>query len=364
MSFQPARRYSKHIPLSIPHMCGAEMEFIQRAFNANWVTSEGGNINQLEAWFTSHTGLSACALASGTAAIHVGLRLLGVGPGDEVVCPTLTFVAGVNPVRYLGATPVLVDCTRAGWGMDPELLMVFLKNRAAAGKLPKVVTVAHLFGQCADMDAIPAICAEYGVPLLEDAAEAMGTEWRGRPAGVSGQLSAYSFNGNKIVTGSTGGMLIGKDPDAIARARYLCRQARMPELEYVHEEVGYNYRLSNILAGVILGQLTVLPDRVRRRREIAFAYRDGLAAVPGISLMPQDQRGLHTNWLSCFLVDESKFGMPQSKLMEFLHLADIGARPVWKPMHTQPCTAIANGSGAMWRRRSTAMDCVCPAPAI
>ena len=326
----------KRILLSVPHMGGREEEFVHEAFATNWLSTVGKNIDEFESEFEQRIGLPSVALGSGTAAIHLGLRALGVGLGDEVFVSDLTFVASVNPIRYLGASPVLIDSDSESWTMDPQLLREALRTRARENRLPRVVLVVHLYGQCADMDAILAECARYDVPVLEDAAEALGALYKGRPAGSFSPVSAFSFNGNKIITTTGGGMLCAKDPKIAAKVRFWSTQAREPGAAYDHTEMGYNYRLSNVLAGIGRGQLFVLDERVRKRREIAFAYRDALADVPGISLMPQAPYGLHTNWLSVLSVDEARFGMSRDDLIKALDAANVEARPAWKPMHMQP----------------------------
>jgi pyridoxal phosphate-dependent aminotransferase EpsN len=285
------------------------------------------------------------ALASGTAAIHLGLRLLGVGPGDEVFCPTFTFVATANPVRYLGAEPVFLDSDCASWNLDPNLLKEALRDRAARGRLPRAVVPVHLYGQPADMDPILQVCARYEVPVLEDAAEALGGLYRGKPAGTLGQVGAFSFNGNKVITTTGGGMLVSPNQEWVAKARFWSTQARDPGIAYEHSEMGYNYRMSNVLAGIGRGQLEVLDLRVEQRRAIAFRYREAFADLPGIELMPQAHYGLHTNWLSCFLIDEDKFGCTRDDVVCALDAANIEARPVWKPMHLQPLYAGADRYG-------------------
>ena len=326
----------QRILLSVPHMGGAEEGFVREAFATNWLSTVGPNLDAFEAEFTQRIGRSAVALSSGTAALHLGLRALGVGPGDEVFSPTLTFIASVNPIRYLGASPVFIDSERDSWNLDPQLLRDALHARARANRLPRAVVVVHLYGQCADMDAILAECARYDVPVLEDAAEALGALYHGKPAGSLAAVSAFSFNGNKIITTTGGGMLCAADPAVTAKVRFWSTQARDPGIAYEHSDTGYNYRLSNVLAGIGRGQLQVLKERVRQRREIAFAYRDALADVPGIALMPQASWGLHTNWLSVFTVNEARFGVSRDALIAALDAAGIEARPAWKPMHLQP----------------------------
>jgi pyridoxal phosphate-dependent aminotransferase EpsN len=329
----------KRILLSVPHMGGREQIYVREAFASNWLSTVGPNLTAFEQEFEDRVGLPAVALSSGTAAIHLGLRLLGVGPGDEVFCPTLTFAASCNPVRYLGAEPVFLDSDGGTWNLDPNLLGDALRERARQGKLPRAVVVVHLYGQCADMEPILAICRGYEVPVLEDAAEALGATYRNRPAGSFGDVAAFSFNGNKIITTTGGGMLVSANAARVEKARFWAQQARDPALWYEHSELGYNYRMSNVLAGIGRGQLEVLDLRVQQRRAIAFRYRDAFADLPGISLMPQAAYGLHTNWLSCFLIEEKKFGCSRDELIRVLDAANVESRPVWKPMHLQPLYA-------------------------
>jgi pyridoxal phosphate-dependent aminotransferase EpsN len=329
----------KRILLSVPHMDGTEQHYVRQTFASNWLSTVGPNITAFEREFEDRIGLPSVALASGTAAIHLGLRLLGAGPGDEVFCPTLTFVASCNPIRYLGAEPVFVDSDYAAWNLDPNLLEDALRQRALRNRLPRALVVVHLYGQCADMDPILAICRSYGVPVLEDAAEALGSTYRGQPAGTLGEIGVFSFNGNKIITTTGGGMLACRNTAWAEKVRFWSQQARDPGLAYEHSELGYNYRMSNVLAGIGRGQLEVLDLRVRQRRAIAFRYRDAFADLPGISLMPQASYGLHTNWLSCFLIDAKAFGCSPDALIRALDEANVESRPVWKPMHLQPLYA-------------------------
>ena len=331
--------------LSVPHMGGAEERYVREAFASNWLSTVGPNIDAFERAFAARIGLPAVALASGTAAMHLGLRLLGVGPGDEVLVSDLTFVASVNPIAYLGARPVFVDSDPETWMMSPALLAEALAERARRGRTPRAVVVVHLYGQSADMDPILEACRSHGVPVLEDAAEALGTLYKGRPAGSLGAAAAFSFNGNKIITTSGGGMLVAPREDWIDRARFWSTQARDAGLAYEHSDLGYNYRLSNVLAGMGRGQLEVLDERVRQRRTVAFRYRDAFADLPGIASMPQAPYGLHTNWLSCFLVDREAFGASRDEVLRALAEADIEARPLWKPMHLQPLYADCDRYG-------------------
>lgn len=326
----------KRILLSIPHMGGAEERYVREAFASNWLSTVGPNVTAFEKEFASCIGLPSVALSSGTAAIHLGLRLLGVGPGDVVFCSTLTFSASANPIRYLGAEPVFIDSDDATWNMDPALLREALREAARAGALPKAVVVVDLYGQCADMDPIREACAYYGVPILEDAAEALGATYKTRRAGTLGDVAAFSFNGNKIITTTGGGMLVSRNAAWVEKARFWSQQARDPGLAYQHSELGYNYRMSNVLAGIGRGQLEVLDRRVEQRRAIAFRYRDAFADLAGISLMPQACYGMNTNWLSCFLIEAKEFGVSRDGLIAALDRAKTESRPVWKPMHLQP----------------------------
>jgi pyridoxal phosphate-dependent aminotransferase EpsN len=327
---------SKRILLSVPHMGGAEQLYVKQAFQTNWLSAGGPNVTAFEEEFEAYIGMPAVALSSGTAAIHLGLRLLGVSPGDSVFCSTLTFAASANPIRYLGAEPVFVDSNYETWNMDPNLLEDALRRKASAGKLPRAVVVVDLYGQCADLEPISEVCDRYGVPILEDAAESLGASYKGERAGRFGEAGIFSFNGNKIITATGGGMLVSHNAAWVNKARFWSQQARDPGLAYEHSEIGYNYRMSNVLAGIGRGQLEVLGQRVQERRAIAFRYKEALADISGISLMPQASYGLHTNWLSCFLIDEREFGASRDELIEALDDADVESRPVWKPMHLQP----------------------------
>jgi pyridoxal phosphate-dependent aminotransferase EpsN len=327
----------KRILLSIPHMSGTEQIYAGEAFRTNYVSTVGANLDLFEGAFSARLGLPCVALASGTAAIHLGLRALGVGPGDEVFCSTLTFAASVNPILYLGATPVLIDSERRSWNLDPDLLAAELKRRADRNRLPKAIVVVHLYGQCADMGTLMEAAARYAVPVLEDAAEALGAAYRGQAAGTFGEVAAFSFNGNKIITTSGGGMLAARDAALVAKARFWSTQAKdgSPHGAYEHSEIGYNYRLSNVLAGVGRGQLEVLDERVRQRRAVGSRYREAFGEMPGIEAMPEPGDRFSTRWLSCFLIDEARFGRSRDELVEGLKEEGIETRPVWKPMHLQ-----------------------------
>jgi len=332
--------------LSSPHMGGDEQALVAEAFETNWIAPLGPHVDAFEREFAERVGAShAAALGSGTAALHLALQLAGVGPGDEVFVSTLTFVASVNPIRYLGATPVFIDSDRESWNMDPTLLAEALEEAARAGRLPRAVVVVHLYGQSADLDPILAACDAHGVPLIEDAAEALGSTYRGRAPGTLGQSGVFSFNGNKIITTSGGGMLVSEDGDLVARARHLATQARDPAPHYQHSEIGYNYRLSNVLAAIGRGQLRVLEERVEARRANFEFYREALADVRGIRFMPEADWGRHTRWLTCLTVDPAEFGADREAIRRALEEENIEARPVWKPMHLQPVFAECRSVG-------------------
>lgn len=326
--------------LSVPHMGGAELAYVRSAFDTNWLSTVGPNLVNLEQGFSAMVGRPAVALSSGTAGLHLALRLVGVGPNDEVVTPTLTFAASANPILYEHARPVFLDSERATWNADPELLARFLARRARDNRLPKAVMVVHLFGMSAELDSIAEICRRYELPLIEDAAESLGARYYGRHPGAVGAVGVFSFNGNKIITGSTGGMLVASSPEMVERARKWSQQARDADPlginNYVHTELGYNYRMSNVVAGIVRGQLEVLQTRVEQRRAVFSRYAQGFADLAGLEPQPESPGCQHSRWLSAFLVDEARFGMSAVELIRYLHAANVEARPVWRPMHTQP----------------------------
>ena len=326
----------KRIYLSVPHMGESEIRYVQQAFSSNWLSTVGPNLTAFEMALEQRIGRPAVALSSGTAALHLALRLSGVTEGDEVFSPSLTFIGGVTPILYLGAKPVFLDSELRSWNLDPEVLETALKSRADRNRLPRAVIVTHLFGQCADMDPILALCDAYGIPVIEDAAEAIGAMYKGRPAGALGESAILSFNGNKMITTTGGGALLSRSRSGVTKARFWAQQARDPGICYEHSEIGYNYRMSNVLAGIGRGQLEVLDERIRLRREVAFRYRDAFADLDGIEFAPQAPYGFHTNWLSSFLVDEARFGVDRDTIIRALEAENIEARPVWKPMHLQP----------------------------
>jgi pyridoxal phosphate-dependent aminotransferase EpsN len=321
-------------------MSGHEEDFVREAFATNWIAPLGPHVDAFEREFGNTVGSAhAAALSSGTAALHLALKLVGVGEGDEVLVSTLTFSASVNPIIYCGARPVFIDSERTSWNMDPDLLRRTLAARAQAGRLPKAVVLVHLYGQTADIEPILAECNRYGIPLVEDAAEALGATYHGQTPGTFGKAGIYSFNGNKIITTSGGGMMVSSDEALIAHARKLATQARDPAPHYQHSEIGYNYRMSNILAGVGRAQLQVLEDRVQARRHNFAYYEQGLAELPGLELQPEAPWGRHSRWLTCLTIDPAKFGADREAIRLALEAENIESRPVWKPMHLQPVFA-------------------------
>jgi dTDP-4-amino-4,6-dideoxygalactose transaminase len=332
MTSLPSRIY-----LSPPHMSGRELSLVTDVFDSNWIAPLGPHVDAFEAEFRERVGArGALALSSGTAGLHLALLHLGVGPGDTVFVSDLTFAASVNPIHYLGAEPVLIDAERESWNMDPALLEQALEDAARAGRLPRAVVVVHLYGQAADLDPILAACARFEVPLVEDAAEALGATYRGRAPGSLGRCGVFSFNGNKIITTSGGGMLVSDDEALLGHARKLCTQAREPAPHYEHAEIGFNYRLSNVLAAIGRGQLAVLDDRVRARRANFDAYQQALGGLPGVEFQPEAPWGTHSRWLTCMTLDADAFGAGPEAVRLELEARDIEARPLWKPMHLQP----------------------------
>lgn len=340
----------KHIHLSLAHMSGKEEEFIHEAFLTNWVVPLGPNVdgfeNDLATWLgeKSASPLHVVALSSGTAAIHLALVMLGVGPGDEVICQSFTFAASANPIVYQGATPVFVDSEPGTWNMDPELLRQAIDDRLrTTGKLPKAIIPIHLYGTPARMDEINSVASAYGIPVVEDAAEALGSEYNGSYCGTFGTYGALSFNGNKMITTSGGGALICPDEESARRVKFYATQARENFPYYQHEQIGYNYRLSNISAGIGRGQMYVLDEHIARRRAIHALYVEKLKNTPGITVMqPRSNVDLHPNyWLSTILVNPQETGFTYQELSARLTAADIESRPLWKPMHLQPVFAKA-----------------------
>lgn len=330
--------------LSPPDLADSDHASLHQTLESGWVATVGPHLDHFECRMALEAERShAVALNSGTAALHLALKLLGVGPGDQVICPSFTFIASANPITYCGAEPIFVDSECSTWNLDPELLERALKNETAV----KAVICVHLYGQCAQMDSILSLCAAYGVPLIEDAAEALGARYRGRPAGSFGALSFYSFNGNKIITTSAGGMLMTDSEAWAQRAQKLVSQAREEVLHYEHLEVGYNYRMSNILAALGLAQLDSLERRVFQRKIHFIAYREQLELQAGLQMMPIHPDGSPNYWLTCLTVDPAKADASPRNIIEALAAENIEARPLWKPLHMQPvfkgCVAYLNG---------------------
>jgi|CZKI01.1.fsa_nt_gi dTDP-4-amino-4,6-dideoxygalactose transaminase len=323
--------------LSPPHIGGDELKLVQETFASNWIAPLGPQVDAFEKEFAATVDVPyAVALSSGTAALHLALRWLRLKPGDEVVCSLLTFVASVNPVLYESATPVFVDSEVRSWNMDPALLAEAVENRIKRGKRPKAVVLVHLYGQSADIDGVSKICAQHEIPLIEDAAEALGATHMGKAVGSTGLCGIFSFNGNKIITTSGGGMLVSQDKALIDKARFWASQARNPAPHYEHSEVGYNYRLSNVLAAIGRGQLRVLKERVEARRRNFEYYQDALSDLPGLAFMPEADYGRSTRWLTCITINPTEAGIDRERVRVAITEENIEARPVWKPMHLQP----------------------------
>lgn len=330
-------RFQPRLFLSPPHIGTDEKEFVRDAFETNWIAPVGPHIDAFEREFAQKVGAQhAVALSSGTAALHLAVRLCNVGDGDEVLVSSLTFCASVNPILYEGGVPVFIDSALDSWNLDPNLVEDALRRRAARGKVPKALIAVHLYGQSADIDALVDLCTRYEILLIEDAAESLGATYRGRSPGTFGKAGIFSFNGNKIITTSGGGMLVTDDEQFAHRARKLATQARDDAPHYEHSEIGYNYRLSNVLAGIGRGQLRVLDDRVAARRRVFEMYRERLGDLQGITFMPEAPWGRSSRWLTCILIDPQVFGADREQVRLALEAENIESRPVWKPMHLQP----------------------------
>ncbi|ASQ46438.1 aminotransferase class I/II-fold pyridoxal phosphate-dependent enzyme [Legionella clemsonensis] len=334
------RELSSNILLSTPHIGEHEQQYVQEAFTTNWVAPLGPNVDAFEQEVAEYVNIKAAvALSSGTAAIHLALVLLDVKAGDTVFVSSFTFVATVNPVLYQGATPVFIDSEPETWNMSPQALQRALKEAAAAKQLPKAVIIVNLYGQSANYKELCKLCDEYQVPIIEDAAESLGATYNKKFSGTFGKLGVFSFNGNKIITTSGGGMLVSNDETLIERARFLSTQARDPAYHYEHSVVGYNYRMSNVLAGIGRGQLRVLEKRIASRIAIYNHYKEGLQQHKIVSMMPEIKEGRSTHWLSTMLIDAQQSSVDPVTVIKNLSQYRIEARRTWKPMHRQPLFA-------------------------
>jgi dTDP-4-amino-4,6-dideoxygalactose transaminase len=322
--------------LSSPHMGGDEIRFVQEAFDTNWISPVGPHLVAFEQELAAYSGVAHCAaLSSGTAAIHLALIVLGVERGDEVICSSFTFSGSCNPISYLGATPVFVDSERDTWNMDPVLLEEAIKDRMVKGRKPKAVIVVHLYGMPAKLKEILSVARRYDIPVIEDAAEALGSTYQGKAAGSFGDMSVFSFNGNKIITTSGGGALVSAHQQWIEKTKFLATQARDPAPHYQHTEIGYNYRLSNVCAGIGRGQMRVLDLRVQQRRAVFSFYKAHLTR-PGIHFLEEPAHAMSNRWLTTILIDPKAAGYDREQLRLILERENIESRPLWKPMHQQP----------------------------
>jgi dTDP-4-amino-4,6-dideoxygalactose transaminase len=358
---QPSK--PKRIFLSPPHLGGAEARFVSEAFESNYIAPLGPQVDAFEREFIQKSGIPyAVAVVSGTAALHLALRNLGIGPGDEVLASTLTFIGSITPILFQGGTPVFIDSDRTSWNLDPDLLAEELAACSRRGRLPKAVIPTDLYGQCADLERILAVCRPFGIPVVVDAAEALGAKYQRRAgegegswvhAGVGARAAAFSFNGNKIITTSGGGLLASDDEGFIEQARFLSQQARDPAPHYEHSRIGYNYRMSNIVAAIGLGQLQVLDERVEQKRRIFAYYQQALSSLPGIEFMPEPNYARSTRWLTVILIHPDEFGADREAVRLALEAENIESRPIWKPMHLQPVFKTApseRATGVLSRR--------------
>jgi pyridoxal phosphate-dependent aminotransferase EpsN len=327
----------ERIYLSSPHMTGSEMSFINQAFESNWIAPLGPHVTAFEQEICQYVGVNAAvAVSSGTAAIHLALRLLDIGPGDLVLCSSLTFIGSVNPILYQGAVPVFIDSEPETWNMSPGALQKAFDWAVTRGTLPKAVIIVNIYGQSADMYPLLNICSQYDVPVIEDAAESLGATYRGKASGTWGKFGIFSFNGNKIITTAGGGMLVSNDIDAIKKALFWATQARDPAAFYQHSEIGYNYRMSNVLAGIGRGQLQALGDRVKKRRAVFEYYYDNLKDINGFGFMPESAHGVSNRWLTVLTIYPHPMNTTPARLIDMMEAENIECRRVWKPMHLQP----------------------------
>lgn len=326
----------KRIFLSSPHMGGMEQKFVQEAFDTNWVAPLGPNVNEFEKELSEYVGIkSAAATVSGTSAIHMALKCVGVKAGDKVFCSSLTFAASCNPIIYEGGIPVFIDSEPESWNMSPYALKKAFEDAEKCGGIPKAVIVVNLYGQSADMDPIKELCDKYNVPIIEDAAESLGATYKDKMSGTIGDYGIYSFNGNKIITTSGGGILVSNNEEKIVKTRFWITQARENERHYEHKELGYNFRMSNIVAGVGRGQLRVLDERVRQKTEIYNTYKEAFKDIEDIEMMPECEYGKSNHWLSCITLKSEGRVKPLDIILA-LEKENIESRPIWKPMHMQP----------------------------
>ncbi|MGE7876619.1 DegT/DnrJ/EryC1/StrS family aminotransferase [Peribacillus muralis] len=318
-------------------MNGNERMYVEQAFETNWIAPLGPNVKALEEDFARYAGTKgALAVSSGTSAIHLALQVLGVGRGDTVFCSSLTFIASANPIVYQGAVPVFIDSESDTWNMSPQALNIALEAAKKKRMLPKAVILVHLFGQCAKVAEILDICRKYKVALIEDAAESLGSTYKGKQTGSFGDIGIFSLNGNKIITASGGGILVSDNQELLDKALFLATQARDPAIHYQHSSIGYNYRLSNILAGVARAQLEVLDDRIKARRCVFNRYKKSLEPIPGITFMPELKDTMGNRWLTALLIDEKITGTSPIEIIDALEAENIESRPIWKPLHLQP----------------------------
>lgn len=326
-----------HICLSPPHMSGLEQLYIAEAFASNWIAPLGPQVDAFEQEIAAYVGSrGAAALCSGTAAIHMALKCLGVRRDDEVFCSSFTFAASANPILYEGARPVFIDSDPESWNMSAAALSRALCAASGRGRMPRAVIVVNLYGQCADMDRLTQICASFGVPVIDEAAESLGSTYNGKASGTFGRFGIFSFNGNKIITTSGGGMLVSDDDEALRKVRFWASQSRDPARHYQHSEIGYNYRMSNVIAAIGRGQLRVLEERVQKRRAIFARYQEELSDIDGIAFMPELPQCRSNRWLTTLTVDPERTGVSAEAIMDALAEADIESRPTWKPLHLQP----------------------------
>jgi dTDP-4-amino-4,6-dideoxygalactose transaminase len=334
------------IYLSAPDIGKLEQAYVNEAFATNWVAPVGPHIDAFEKEFSQAVGTKyAVALSSGTAALHLALRLAGVTAGDEVLCSSLTFVASAAPITYLGAHPIFIDSDEVSWNMDPALAIEVIEKKVRAGKTPKALVLVHLYGQSADTQPIKECCDKHGIKLIEDAAEALGATYKSGTPGSMGWAGIHSFNGNKIITTSGGGMLVTNDEKLATTARFLSTQARDPAPHYQHATIGYNYRMSNICAGIGRGQLSELSKKVTRRRSHFAAYQEAFKPFPGVTMQPEAAWGKSTHWLTCLTIDPSKSSVSREDVRLALEKEEIESRPIWKPLHLQPVFAQAEYHG-------------------